>query len=107
MSTPPGYEGLPGVELITRGLRDLAAGLHSKEALLVAIGEPRLSALGIEVPRPLPEEPEHTLFLLLDARGEDAHSAFNALRRRLVSFQRGLEHRHTWQQLDQAAQAQP
>lgn len=84
---------LPGADLIEAGLADLCAGEVTANALLVAIGAPRLRALGIEVPSPLPEAPEHALFLLLAARGDDAHSAFNAYRRRLVSFQRALERR--------------
>ncbi|MEZ4239001.1 MAG: hypothetical protein R3F59_23180 [Myxococcota bacterium] len=84
---------LPGAELIESGLSDLAAGDLTPNALLVAIGAPRLRALGIDVPTPLPDAPEHALFLLLAARGDDAHSAFDALRRRLVSFQRALERR--------------
>lgn len=84
---------LPGVDLVVAGLADLRAGEITANALLVAIGAPRLRALGIPVPSPLPEDPEHALFRLLAARGNDAHSAFNALRRRLVSFQRALERR--------------
>lgn len=84
---------LPGADLVEQGLCDLAGGRTTAEALLVAIGAPRLRALGLPVPVELPDEPEHALFLLLAARGDDAHSAFNALRRRLVSFQRALEQR--------------
>ena len=85
---------LPGADLIEQGLRDLEGGRATAEALLVAIGAPRLRALGLPVPHGLPNEPEHALYLLLVAtRGDDAHSAFNALRRRLVSFQRALEQR--------------
>src|SRR3954454_9546969 len=40
---------LPGEELVEQGLRDLAVGTESPEALLVSIGAPRLAALGIEV----------------------------------------------------------
>lgn len=43
-------EGLPGGELVAEGLRDLAAGQESVAALLVQIGAPRLSALGLQIP---------------------------------------------------------
>jgi hypothetical protein len=87
------WDDLPGAELVERGVLDLAAGRHTAEALLVAIGAPRLRALGFDLPEALPEEPERALWVLLDTSGQDVHSAFNALRRRLVSFQRALERR--------------
>jgi hypothetical protein len=84
-------DGLPGAELIRKGLDDLAQGVESTKALLVSIGAPRLARLGIEVASPLPS-PEHRLYELL--RSEDAagaHSRYNALIRRLVSFERASE----------------
>jgi hypothetical protein len=79
---------LPGAEMIRRGIADLAAGRTSAEALLVSIGAPRLRSLGIDVPRSL-ASPEHKLYLrLAEERGDGAHSAYNALIRRLVSFER-------------------
>lgn len=79
---------LPGVELVTAGLADLAAGLESDEALLVSIAEPRLRLLGIPVPPPFPD-PEERLFARLASRhGDGAHGRYNALVRRLVSFAR-------------------
>jgi hypothetical protein len=85
-------ERLPGESLVARGLEDLAAGHESAEALLVAIGAPRLRRLGVPVPDVLPTTPEHRLFRLLgrdDARR--AHSRYNALIRRLVSYERARE----------------
>ena len=41
---------LPGYELVSEGLDDLAAGRESVSALLVAMAAPRLRALGIDVP---------------------------------------------------------
>lgn len=93
MSIGVPFADLPGADLVARGIEDLAAGRRSAEALLVAIGAPRLQALGFVLPDALPAEPEHALFQLLADSGQDAHSAFNALRRRLVSFQRALEGR--------------
>lgn len=80
--------GLPGAELVRRGTEDLDAGRESVEALLVSIGAPRLRSLGIELPPPI-SRPEHRLYLLLaHEKGDAAHSAYNALIRRLVSFER-------------------
>ena len=78
---------LPGEELVERGLRDLAAGVESIEALLVSIGAPRLRRLGLNI-EPL-AAPEARLYrLLADTNGNAAHSRYNALVRRLVSFER-------------------
>jgi hypothetical protein len=84
---------LPGQELITVGLRDLEQGVESLEALLVSIGAPRLTAAGVPVPAALPR-PEHALYRLLsDQHGDAAHSRYNALIRRLVSFERACTFR--------------
>lgn len=79
---------LPGGELVEAGLADLAAGTESEAALVVAIGRPRLQALGFDVPETF-DQPEMRLYLLLAATGTDsAHGRYNALVRRLVSFER-------------------
>lgn len=58
------------------------------EALLVSIGAPRLQSLGYELAAPF-DCPEHRLYLrLAREKGNAAHSAYNALIRRLVSFER-------------------
>lgn len=83
-------EGLPGGEIVAKGLADLAAGVESLEALLVSIGRPRLTMLGIDVPKPLLDA-EHRLYEQLASDGPDnAHSRYNALVRQLVSFERAL-----------------
>jgi hypothetical protein len=85
-------QALPGAELITAGLRDLAAGTASAEALLVSIGAPRLRRAGLAIPSIGVDNPEHALFALLAASDPDAaHSRYNALIRQLVSFERALE----------------
>jgi hypothetical protein len=82
---------LPGADLVAAGLDDLAAGRDSAEALLVAIGRPRLMRLGFEVPARY-AEPELQLYRRLAAQdAEAAHSRYNALIRRLVSFERAAE----------------
>lgn len=79
---------LPGAELVTAGLHDLAAGALSVEALLVSIGVPRLRALGLDVAEPVADA-EHRLYeLLAEDDPDSAHSRYNALVRRLVSFER-------------------
>ena len=82
--------GLPGAELIERGFRDLEHGIESHESLLVSIGAPRLRRLGLVFPQPF-EDPEHRLYELLRGQyGDAAHSRYNALVRRLVSFERAF-----------------
>lgn len=79
---------LPGADLVQRGLADLDAGHESAEALLVSVGGPRLKSVGIELPTTI-ASPEHKLYVLLAReKGDAAHSAYNALIRRLVSFER-------------------
>jgi hypothetical protein len=82
--------GLPGADFVECGLKDLASSVESVSGLLVAIGAPRLRQLGIDVPD-TPRDPEHRLYALL-ARGDpdSAHSRYNALIRRLVSYERAL-----------------
>lgn len=88
MASTVSQDALPGAELIQRGLDDLSAGLESAEALLVSVGATRLRSAGVPVPASI-ESPEHKLYLLLAReRGNAAHSAYNALIRRLVSFER-------------------
>ena len=85
---------LPGADLVARGMRDLEGGVMSIEALLVCIGEPRLRAVGVRVPahEPLLPSPELRLYALLEkAHGDDAHSQYNALLRRLISYEHALE----------------
>ncbi len=85
------FEALPGADLVTRGLDELARGLRSVPALLVAVGAPRLRELGIDVPRLAHASPERALYeLLAETEGDAAHSRYNALIRRLVSFERAL-----------------
>lgn len=84
------WSGLPGEELVEKGLTDLESGEDTVEALLVLIGAPRLRDLGIEIPDQRSEKsPEHRLYeLLAREHGDAAHSRYNALLRRLISFER-------------------
>jgi hypothetical protein len=86
--------GLPGAELVEKGLADLAAGSETVESLLVSVGAPRLRELGFELEHPF-EESEERLYVQL--AGDDpagAHARYNALVRRLVSFERAAESAH-------------
>jgi hypothetical protein len=85
------HSALPGADLVSKGISDLERGVESREALLVSIGAARLHALGFDVARPI-ASPEHRLYELLAADDPDAaHSRYNALVRRLVSFERAAE----------------
>jgi hypothetical protein len=84
-------QSLPGHELVSAGLIDLAAGRESEASLLVAMAAPRLQALGFDVPDGGGENPAHRLYELLD-RDVGAHSHYNALVGRIVSFARAAEH---------------
>jgi len=60
-------------------------------ALLVAIGAPRLCRLGIVVPETTTDAEQRLFAVLVETEGDAAHSRFNALIRRLVSFERPAE----------------
>lgn len=80
---------LPGSDLVEQGIRDLERGVESIAALLVAIGAPRLARLGFSIPNGRVASPERRLYDALAALDPDsAHSRYNALVRRLVSFER-------------------
>ena len=83
---------LPGAELIEAGIEDLRRSVESVPALLVSIGAPRLRGLGLAIPEQTISRPEIRLYELLRREsGDDAHSRYNALIRRLVSFERAAE----------------
>ncbi len=92
---------LPGADLVLAGLDALDALAQGEqdgftpEALLVAIGARRLRAAGLVLPDApaLPKHPELALYEAIAAAHPDAHSRYNALIRRLVSFERALEAR--------------
>ena len=79
---------LPGSEFIAAGLADLSNRQETVEALLVSMAAPRLRVLGFSVAEPIADA-ELRLYERLAAQyGAGAHSRYNALVRRLVSFQR-------------------
>lgn len=85
-------EGLPGHELVSTGLADLAEGRESEEALLVAMAGSRLRAVGLEVPESPVQRPSHRLYELVSDAHADGYSRYKALIARLVSFARAAEH---------------
>lgn len=91
----PGFQNIPGAELVQQGMKDLQDGKVTAESLLLQIASPRLEALGISLPhqhKPQAQPYEHQLYALLEARlGRGAHSQYNALIRRIVSFAHALE----------------
>ncbi len=73
-------------------MQDLSENRETIDSLLVQIGRPRLRKLGFAVPPLTGELPEHRLYRLLATVDPDtAHSRYNALIRRLVSFERAAE----------------
>ena len=90
-----GPRNLPGADLVASGIEALRRGELTVEALLVAVGARRLRDAGLEVPAPpeeLPDSPELLLYAAVGAAHPcDAHSRYNGLIRRLVSFERALE----------------
>jgi hypothetical protein len=84
---------LPGEDLVEAGLADLAQGRVSDCSLLVLIAAPRLRRLGIQIPlQPSPRPYEHQLYARLDERlGTAAHSYYNSLIRRIISYAHSLE----------------
>jgi hypothetical protein len=82
---------LPGGDLVAKGLEDLARSRETVEAFLVSIAAPRLRGRGVLVVAPL-RDPERRLYEHLAREDSDsAHSRYNALLRRLTSFESALE----------------
>jgi len=91
---PERLQGLPGAELVVKGLADLERRAHTAESLLVSVATQRLSRAGIGFPDgvEIPEEPELQLYALLyEEEPQGAYARYNALIRRLVKFESALE----------------
>src|SRR3989338_11075991 len=81
----------PAGDLVAQGVDGLPRGQETVPPLLVSIGAPRLQRAGIVMPTPL-ASPEHRLYALMSRNDPgSAHSRYNALVRRLVSFERAAE----------------
>ena len=82
----------PGGDLVQEGIDDLLRGAETVPALLVSIGAIRLRRLGLQVPEGAFPDPEHRLYeRLAESDPDSAHSRYNALVRRLVSFENTAE----------------
>jgi hypothetical protein len=88
---------LPGEDLVRAGLGDLAQDRVTDCSLLVLIASPRLRGLGLNVPERKADVPfEHQLYERLEERlGPGAHSHYNSLIRRIVSYARSLDRERT------------
>lgn len=82
---------LPGAELVERGLADLRARRETRASLLVSIAANRLVASGHDVAQPFPDAELRLYELLARDDPDGAHGAYNALLRRLVSYERAVE----------------
>ena len=82
----------PGEDMVMQGMADLSEGLETIPSLLVSIGATRLRRTGLAIPATAFASPEHRLYAMLQTDDPDAaHSRYNALIRRLVSFERAAE----------------
>jgi len=73
---------LPGHDLVSEGLADLAAGRETAVSLLVTMASHRLRAVGFDVPVDGSAAPSHRLYELLEREGPGTHGRYNALVRR-------------------------
>lgn len=82
------FSELPGFDLVSEGVEDLAAGRQSVPALLISQASGRLRTVGIPLPYVDGWDLDWRLYRAVEAEvGESAaHARYNALRRRLVSF---------------------
>jgi len=78
--------GLPGGDLVDRGLADLADGRTTEESLLVSIAAPRLRREGVPVSTTDDEAEDRLYELISNEAGELAHARYGALLRQMVSF---------------------
>ena len=86
-------DGLPGADLVQQGIEDLEQGRDTIAAALTQMAAPRLRTIGLEVPSTQSGRPAgHQLYELLAADDvATAHSRYNALVARMVSFARAAE----------------
>lgn len=82
---------LPAADLILTGCDDLARHRETIAALLVSIGATRLRRIGYDVRDPFPNAETRLYELLSRTDAASAHGRYNALVRRLVSFERAAE----------------
>jgi len=102
VAIPPHMDDFPGAELVREGIEDLRHGRDTTSAALVSMAAPRLRFVGVDVPAPPDEKPNNIrLYDLLDKEDPaSAHSRYNALVRRIVSFASAAEHDRSRRQRD-------
>ncbi|MDJ0976243.1 MAG: hypothetical protein QNJ98_17415 [Planctomycetota bacterium] len=82
-----GELGLPGGELIDRGLDDISRGRETVPSLVVSLAAPRLRREGVPVPQVRSEDADHRLYRMLErAEGPLAHARYLAYLRQAASF---------------------
>jgi hypothetical protein len=81
-------QDLPGAEIVLAGLADIEAGRESIDASAVRSAAPRLRRAGLVVPAASDRVPaSHVLYRQLSGElGDGAHSRYNAILSRVVSF---------------------
>jgi hypothetical protein len=86
-------DDLPGADLVRQGIDDLEQGHDTVAAALARMAAPRLRSIGLEIPSTDDGAPAgHRLYELLAASdAATAHSRYNALVARMVSFARAAE----------------
>lgn len=86
---------LPGGEIVLAGLADLSAGRETAAGAAVLMASRRLRSAGIDVPETAAHEipAAHRLYGFLQVElGDAAHSRYNAIVGRVVSFASAAEH---------------
>lgn len=83
---------LPGSDLVAAGIAALESGEQTVEAALVALGAPRLRAIGLDIPTSADAiaEPNLALYSAVCEAGGD-HFRYNALLASLLSFSQAAE----------------
>jgi hypothetical protein len=81
-------KSLPGAEIVLPGIADLQAGRKTVNANAVQSAAPRLRRAGLDVPSASEAIPAaHALYRQLSEElGDAAHSRYNAILSRVVSF---------------------
>ncbi len=87
------FKSLPGAEIVLPGIADLEAGRRSVNASAVQCAAPRLRRAGLDAPSAAGSAPAaHELYNQLSAElGDGAHSRYNAILARVVSFAGAVE----------------
>jgi hypothetical protein len=84
---------LPGAEIVLPGIEDLKAGRETVNALAVRAAATRLGVRDLVAGADAEEPAAHRLYRLLNSElGDAAHSRYNAILRRVLSFARAADH---------------